>query len=71
MSKLHTITRYVEEKRTSFTVSRLIMMTGVKLREYTPSSLDDVNALKKVEQALPALLEPRELEELKHLLLKA
>ena len=68
--KLHLITEFVEQRKTSFTVSRLIMMTGVKLRSYLPESVDDPVVLKKIQHALPGILTPQELKELQALLEK-
>lgn len=66
--KLFLILEFVEQRKTSFAVGRLVMMSGVNLRQATATSADDPMQLAKVMFALDGLLTRSELEELKHLL---
>ena len=66
---LFQITQFVEQRKTPFSVSRLIMMTGVKLRQFTATTPDDEAALQKVRQALPSVLVEAEIRELEAVLL--
>jgi hypothetical protein len=65
--KLYRLVQFVETRRTSFTVARLIMMTGVPLREQTETTPDDPQLIAKVDHALAALLTPEELSEARQL----
>lgn len=62
---VHRIVQYLEERRSAFAVSRLIMMTGVAVRQFTNSTPDDEVILRKLDAALPSLLSPEEIEELR------
>ena len=66
--KLFQITRFVEEKKTSFAVGRLVMLSGVNLRKATVESPDDAAEIAKVMHALTGLLSHTELAELRKLL---
>jgi hypothetical protein len=64
-NKLHKIVQYLEEQKTSFAVCRLILASGVNLKAYREDIKDDADALRRVEAALPAILTPEELFELR------
>lgn len=58
------VVQFIEQRRSAFAVSRLIMMTGVPVRRFEAGTVDDPEAVRKIRQALPGLLEPEELREL-------
>jgi hypothetical protein len=64
---IHQIVRYLEEHKSAFGVSRLIMLTGIPVRKYSAQSEDETEALRKVIEALPAILNAHEIEELRHI----
>lgn len=66
MSKgnIHRITSFVEQRKTPFAVSRLIMMTGSNLRSFGPEAPDDPMVLRKLRKSLDAVLSDAELREL-------
>ena len=43
-SRIYRIVKYVEDRFSSFAVSRLIMLSGVRVRLYTEDSVDDPQA---------------------------
>ena len=55
--RIHAVTELVEKERGPFGVSRLIMMSGVAVREYGPARADEDPALvRKVADAAITLL---------------
>jgi hypothetical protein len=62
---IYGIVRWLEEHKSAFVVSRLIMLSGIPVRKYTLHSEDEEEALRKVTEALPAVLSAREIEELR------
>jgi hypothetical protein len=69
--QIHAIVKFVEERKSPFAVSRLIMMTGVTLRNTTANSADPPEALNKVKSAVRELLTPEEWSELDEVLKKS
>ncbi|HRI50220.1 MAG TPA: hypothetical protein PLW65_08560 [Pseudomonadota bacterium] len=68
-SRIYRIVKYVEDHFSSFAVSRLIMLSGVKVRKYTWDSSDDAQDLAKVWRAVQELaMVHSHLDELTHLL---
>ncbi len=67
-SEIFQIVVFVEARRTTFAVSRLIMMSGVSVRKYQKDSVDHPQDLRKVRSALRALLDDAEIVELDDLL---
>ena len=58
-SRIHAITQLVEKERGPFGVSRLIMMSGVPIREYGPETPDENGeAIRKVAEAAISVLGP-------------
>ena len=67
-SRIYRIVKYVEDHFSSFAVSRLIMLSGVKVRKYTWDSSDDPQDLAKVWRAVQELtMVHSHLDELTHL----
>jgi hypothetical protein len=64
---IFTIVRYLEEHRSPFVVSRLIMLSGVNVRKFTADREDEPEALHKVVDALPAIVSATELEDLRRI----
>ncbi len=61
---IHRITSYVEQRKTPFAISRLIMMTGSNLRSFGPDVEDDPAVMRKLRGALGAVLTDAEIREL-------
>jgi GAF domain-containing protein len=61
---IYRMTAFVESRLTALAVGRLSMLSGVQVRKYGPTSEDNPQDLRKVQQALRSLLNPRELAEL-------
>ncbi len=57
---------FLEDRKDAFAVSRLIMLSGVRVREFAASTAEDPAALRKVEAALAALLTAEEAADLDH-----
>lgn len=55
-SRIYQLVQLIELRHTSFAVSRLIMLSGVKVRKYTQDSVDDPQDLARVERAARTLL---------------
>jgi hypothetical protein len=70
-NQISRITSFVEKRRLGFGVARLIMMSGVNVRSFGPNDPDPPEALRRLEQVLPQILTPQELQELTHLLSEA
>ncbi len=51
-SRIYRVVKYVEERFSPFAVSRLIMLSGVKVRKYSEHSSDDPQDFHKVWRAL-------------------
>ena len=47
---------WLDENQSAFVVARLIMMTGLKLRSFTPLSPDESPVLHKLDSAIRAVL---------------
>ncbi|MRG98033.1 hypothetical protein [Polyangium spumosum] len=60
--------RLLDQKHGSFFISRLILVTGVNLRSFDSSSVDDPVIAEKLIKALRPLLSPAELDGLMPLL---
>ncbi len=68
-SRIYRIVKYVEDHFSSFAVSRLIMLSGVKVRKYTRDSSDDPQDFAKVWRAVQELAKTHsQLDELTHLI---
>ena len=68
-SRIYRIVKYVEQRFSSFAVSRLIMISGVSVRRYTEDSVDDPQDFAKVWRAVQELTRVHgEQEELSRLL---
>ena len=70
-SRISLITSFIERRRLGFGVARLIMMSGVNVRDFGPNEPDPPDALRRLKQALPQLLTAQELRELEELLEEA
>jgi hypothetical protein len=70
-NRISRITSFIEKRRLGFGVARLIMMSGVNVRSFGPHDPDPPDALRRLEQVLPQILTPQELQELTHLLSEA
>jgi|GEM_PF-1282825 len=70
-NRISRITSFIEKRRLGFGVARLIMMSGVNVRSFGPNDPDPPDALRRLEQVLPQILTPQELQELIHLLSEA
>jgi hypothetical protein len=64
--RIHQIVCYLEERHTSFAVSRLIMMSGIQVRKFTPTSEDSADTLTKIRMALRGLLKVEDLKRMQH-----
>ena len=51
-SRIYRVVKYVEEHFSPFAVSRLIMLSGVKVRKYSEHSADDPQDFNKVWRSL-------------------
>lgn len=68
-SRIYRIVKYVEDRYSSFAVSRLIMLSGVKVRKYMQDSTDEPQDFAKVWRAVQELTKSHaELDELAHLI---
>lgn len=68
-SRIYRIVRYVEHHFSPFAVSRLIMLSGVKVRRYTEHSSDDPQDFQRVWRALCEVTRGHpQADELTHLL---
>jgi hypothetical protein len=65
-NKIHQITVFVEKRKLGFGVARLLMLSGVDLRQFSAQSPDNAGDFDRVWKALPAILSPQELRELEH-----
>jgi hypothetical protein len=50
------IVRWLDERHGAFMVARLIMKTGIKVRDYGDQSPDEKEVLRRLEAALASLL---------------
>jgi hypothetical protein len=62
------VTRWLEARHGAFMISRLILMTGIKLRDFDAASPDNPDDVRALERALRTLLTPDELNEIEPLL---
>lgn len=62
--EVYRIVKFLEERKSAFAVSRLIMLTGLRIRKYHATSPDDPDVLRRIDAALPQLLSPEEIAEL-------
>lgn len=65
--RIHRILRYLEERHTSFAVSRLIMASGVPVRKYGPESDDNEKVIDQIRLALRGILSEAELQRMRPL----
>jgi hypothetical protein len=65
--RIHRIVCYLEKQHTSFAVSRLIMMSGIQVRKFTPETDDNAEALNKIRMALRAILKAEDLTRMQQL----
>jgi hypothetical protein len=65
--RIHRILRYLEERHTSFAVSRLIMASGVPVRKYGPESDDNEKVIAQIRLALRGILSETELQRMRPL----
>lgn len=61
---VYRIVQWLDTHRDAFTISRITLRTGVKLRTYGPTTADDPRVLAKVWPALDELLSAEEREAL-------
>ena len=61
---IYRMIKLVEQLKSPFAVSRLIMMTGIPVRQFDATAEDDPVALVKIEKALRELLTADELADL-------
>jgi len=61
---IYWITRFVESRKTAFAVARMCMITGLSMREFTPTSEHSDQDFVRVEQALAQILNDEELRDL-------
>jgi len=61
------LVQYLEEKRSSLTVSRLMMLTGIPIRKILTSAPDDPKLLRRLRAGLTSLLHEDEFKDLHHL----
>ena len=62
--RIFQIVRFIEQRHTPFAVSRLIMLSGVKVRQYFEDSVDSLPDLAKVRRAARQILSPADQAEL-------
>jgi hypothetical protein len=62
--QIRQIVDHLERCHSPFLVSRLILMTGLRLQDFTPSSPDDPTVLRKLERALRSVLTAMEMRPL-------
>ncbi len=65
--RIYQIVCYLEKEHTSFAVSRLIMMSGIPVRKFTPISDDNPETLNKIRVALRSILKPEDLSRMQSL----
>ena len=56
--RTYRVVAWLDKHQGAFAISRLIMMTGLKLRSFTDASPDDPAVLVKLETALRSMLSP-------------
>ena len=61
--------QYLEQRRSSLAVSRLMMLTGIPLRKMLASAPDDPKMLRRLRADLKTLLREDELKDIHHLFL--
>lgn len=66
--KIHRLREWLEQAQSPFLVSRLILMTGVRLRDYGPATDDDDTAVRKLRDGLRALVTAAELQHAERIL---
>jgi hypothetical protein len=62
--RIHRVVRWLDENRGAFSLSRIIMQTGVDLRAFGAETKDDPRALVKLWAVLDGILLPEERESL-------
>lgn len=67
-NRIWQITQFVEQKRLGFGVARLLMMTGVPLRDFQADTPDAADQEERVRRELPKVLTTAEMDELERLL---
>jgi hypothetical protein len=68
VGQMHRIVHFLDERHTAFAVSRLIMLSGVQVRRYSPDAVDDPALLKRVMAGLKHMLSAADLAELERYL---
>ncbi len=63
------LVQYLEQRRSSLAVSRLMMLTGIPLRKMLASAPDDPKMLRRLRAGLKTLLREDELKDIHHLFL--
>ena len=63
-SRLWRIVQWLDQNGKSFLISRLILKTGIKLRDVSPSTADEPKVLEKLSVVLRGVLSPKEWTEL-------
>jgi len=64
MGGIHRLVMRIDERYGSFFISRLILMTGIKLRSFESFTPDDPELVSRLLQALSTLIPPDEVGEL-------
>jgi hypothetical protein len=59
------VVAWVDAHKGAFAISRLILQTGIKLRDHGPATRDDPRVLAKLMTALDALLTDEERQQLR------
>lgn len=67
-NRIWQITHFVEQRRLGFGVARLLMMTGVRLRDFQEDSPESPEEEERVLRELPKVLSASEMEELEQIL---
>jgi hypothetical protein len=65
---IYNVVRQLDKKHGSFFISRLILMTGINLRNYDAATHDDPHVVEKLVKALRSLVKPADLDGLLQLL---
>jgi hypothetical protein len=60
LGQIHRLMSFVEQRHSTFAVTRLIMVTGVNLRAFGPDADDDPEVLQSLHRALPRVLSAEE-----------
>ena len=65
---VYRVVELLEERHSSFLVARVILLTGIRLRDYEPTTPDDPTVLRALGNALQRVLSEDELRPIQALL---